>query len=71
LTNEIDPKEIFNQMQNYILDVIKSNIDNKNMFYKLKKDLQYIEDAKRQISLTPAINLQTVVENLSFKLILQ
>jgi DNA polymerase III delta prime subunit len=71
LASEIDPKEVFSQMQNYILEVIKSNIDNKNMFYKLKQDLQYIEDAKRQISLTPAINLQTVVENLSFKLILQ
>jgi DNA polymerase III delta prime subunit len=71
LASEIDPKEIFSQMQNYILEVIKSNIDNKNMFYKLKQDLQYIEEAKRQISLTPAINLQTVVENLSFKLILQ
>jgi DNA polymerase III delta prime subunit len=71
LANEIEPKEIFNQMQNYILEVMKSNISDKNLFYKLKKDLQYIEDAKRQISLTPAMILQTVVENLSFKLILQ
>ena len=31
----------------------------------------YVEDAKRQISLTPAMNLQTVVENLSFKMILK
>jgi DNA polymerase-3 subunit delta' len=71
LANEIEPKEIFNQMQNYILEVMKSNISDKNLFYKLKQDLQYIEDAKRQISLTPAMILQTVVENLSFKLILQ
>ena len=65
-----DPKEIFEQMQNYILEVIKSNFDNKQLFYKFMQNLSDIEDAKRQISLTPAMNLRTVVENLCFKLIL-
>lgn len=68
---ENEPKEVFTQIQNYILAVIKSNPADKNLFYRLTGDLKFVEDAKRQISLTPAMNLQTVVENLCFKLILQ
>ena len=58
-------------MQNYILEVIKSNIKNKHLFYKLTQDLASIEEAKQQLSLTPSMNLQTVIENLSFNLILK
>lgn len=65
-----DAKTIFTQMQNYMLSVIKANSDNKQLFYRVIRDLSYVEDAKRQISLTPAMNIQTVVENLSFKMIL-
>ncbi|MBD5402901.1 hypothetical protein HDR58_08920 [bacterium] len=65
-----DAKTIFTQMQNYISAVLKSNLQNKHLFYKLMQDIKHIEDAKRQISLTPAMNIQTVVENLSFNLIL-
>ncbi len=65
-----DPKDILEQFQNYILEVIKANTNNKHLFYKLTQDLSYIEDAKRQISLTPAMNLRTVIENLCFKIIL-
>jgi len=65
------PKEILEQIQNYILGTIKSNISNKQLFYKLLKDINYVELAKRQVSLTPAMNLQTVIENLAFNLILQ
>lgn len=71
LLAENEPKEVFTQIQNYILAVIKSNPADKNLFYRLTGDLKFVEDAKRQISLTPAMNLQTVVENLCFKLILQ
>lgn len=73
LTNLIgsnEAKVIFTQMQNYMLSVIKANSDNKQLFYRVIRDLSYVEDAKRQISLTPAMNIQTVVENLSFKMIL-
>ena len=73
LTNLIasnDAKVIFTQIQNYMLSVIKSNFENKQIFYKILQDIEYVEDAKRQISLTPAMNIQTVVENLCFKLIL-
>lgn len=62
---------VFSQVQNYMLSMIKSNPQNKQLFYKLMTDMKIVEDAKRQISLTPAMNIQTVVENLSFKMILQ
>lgn len=62
---------VFSQIQNYLLSMIKTNSQNKPLFYKFMDDMKSIEDAKRQISLTPAMNIQTVVENLSFKMILQ
>lgn len=71
LINENDAKTIFTQMQNYMLNVIKSNPENKLLFYRLTKDMEAIEEAKKQISLSPAMTNQTVVENLSFKMILQ
>ena len=61
---------IFEQIQNYMKSVMKENFDNKTLFHKLKKDLKYVEDAKRQMSLTPSMSGQTVCENLSFKLFL-
>ena len=71
LLNENEPKEVFTQIQNYMVAVIKTNFENKRLYYRLMEDLKYVEDAKRQISLTPAMNLQTVVENLTFKMILK
>lgn len=62
---------VFFQIQNYLLSMIKTNSQNKPLFYKFMDDMKSVEDAKRQISLTPAMNIQTVVENLSFKMILQ
>lgn len=62
---------VFSQIQNYLLSMIKTNYQNKPLFYKFMDDMKSVEDAKRQISLTPAMNIQTVVENLSFKMILQ
>lgn len=71
LLSENVPKEIFTQIQNYMVAVIKENFTNKQLYYRLMEDLKYVEDAKRQISLTPAMNIQTVVENLAFKMILK
>ena len=62
---------VFSQIQNYLLSMIKTNSQKKPLFYKFMDDMKSVEDAKRQISLTPAMNIQTVVENLSFKMILQ
>ena len=71
LVTDNEPKEIFTQIQNYMLATIKANLENKHLYYRLMEDFRYVEDAKRQISLTPAMNLQAVVENLSFKMILK
>ena len=69
LIAENEPKEVF--IQNYMLETIKTNISNKHLFYRLTNDMKFVEEAKRQISLTPSMNFQTVAENLCFKLILQ
>ena len=71
LISENDAKMIFTQMQNYIFNVIKSNPNNKPLYYRLLKDLNHIEEAKKQVSLSPAMPNLIVVENLSFKMILQ
>ena len=71
LISEHDAVTVFSQIQNYMLATVKSNQQNKHLFYKLTADIRHVEDAIRQISLTPAMNIQTVAENLCFKLILQ
>lgn len=68
--SEHEPILILTQFQNYILATMKTNFENKKLFYRLKEDLKYIEEAKRQILLSKMIT-QTVCENLSFKLILK
>ncbi len=70
LVNENGAKLVFTQIQNYIISLLQSNFENKIFYYKLLKDLQYVEDAKRQSCLTPAMLDTTVCENLSFKLLL-
>lgn len=70
LAQENDPAEIFSQMQNYMLAVMKSNPENKNLFYKMLEDIKYVEDAKIQTSLARPMVLPVVVENLCFKIIL-
>ncbi|MBP3820232.1 hypothetical protein J6G99_01140 [bacterium] len=71
LLNDNEPKVIFTQIQNYMYEILKSNFENKNLYYKIMEDLKYVEDAKRQVSLIPAMNILTVCENLSFKLFLR
>ena len=68
LTKENDPLIIFTQMQNYIENLLKSNLDNPLIKIKLISDLKHIETAKKQIKLN--MNIQTVAETLSFRMIL-
>ena len=70
LMSENEPMEIFTQIQNYMLTTMKANSENKQLFYRLMRDIKFVEDAKLQISLTPAMGLMAVVENLAFKMIL-
>ena len=68
LTKENDPLIIFTQMQNYIENLLKSNLDNPLIKIKLISDLKHIETAKKQIKLN--MNIQTVAETLGFRMIL-
>ena len=70
LISDNDAKTVFAQIQNYMLEVISQNQNNKELFYRVTRDLKYVEDARRQASLIPAMNTQTVCENLSFKMFL-
>ena len=68
LAKMIEPQIVFKQMQNYIEFLLKANIDNLSLKVKLIADLKAIEKAKQENRLN--INIQTIVETLSFKLIL-
>lgn len=64
----VEPIEVFTQMQNYIKSLLRSNLDNLAVKVKLIADLKAIETAKKESRLN--MNIQTVVETLSFKMIL-
>lgn len=64
LVKENEPITVLTQVQNYIGALIKSNGVNE----KLIKDFKAVETAKKQLQLN--MNVQTVIENLSFELIL-
>lgn len=68
LAKMIESQIVFTQMQNYIEFLLKANIDNLSLKVKLIADLKAIEKAKQENRLN--INIQTIVETLSFKLIL-
>lgn len=64
----VDPSEVFTQMQNYMQALLKSNLDNLPLKVKLISDIKAVETAKKEYRLN--MNIQTIVETLSFKLIL-
>ena len=68
LIKENDAEEVFTQIQNYMQSLLKSNLDNPALKVKLIEDIKSTETAKKQTRLN--MNIQTVVENLCFKLIL-
>lgn len=68
LVKENQPVEIFNQMQNYMVELLKSNQDNQILKIKLIQHINAVEKAKKELQLN--INIQTIVENLAFDLIL-
>lgn len=68
LTKENDAEEVFTQIQNYMEMLLKSNLANPALKVKLIEDIKSTEIAKKQTRLN--MNIQTVVENLCFKLIL-
>lgn len=68
LIKENDAEEVFTQIQNYMQSLLKANLDNPALKVKLIEDIKSTETAKKQTRLN--MNIQTVVENLCFKLIL-
>ena len=67
LTKTLDAEEVFTQMQNYIENLLRANLDNMGLKVKLIADLKAIEQAKKENRLN--MNIQTIIETLSFKLI--
>ncbi len=68
LAKMIDPQTVFTQMQNYIESLLRANMENLALKVKLISDLKTIEKAKQENRLN--INIQTIIETLSFKMIL-
>jgi len=69
LSKENNPVEILTQIQNYMTAMLKSNIYNVHLKMKLLHDIKAVETAKKQLGLN--MNIQTVVENLAFELVLK
>ena len=69
LCRDNNPDEIFVQMQNYMVNLLKSNIENRLLKIKLIHDINAIEKAKRENKL--GMNIQTITENLAFSRILE
>ena len=63
-----EPYIVFDQMQNYLSVLLKTNINNNALKIKLINDLKSIETAKKEYKLN--MNIQTILETLSFKMIL-
>lgn len=68
LTKENDASIVFNQMQNYMAELLKSNLENCPLKIKLLHDINSVEKAKKELKLN--MNIQTIVENLCFDLVL-
>ena len=49
-------------------ELLKSNVHNKGLKLKLLKDINSVEKAKKELQLN--MNIQTIIENLCFDLIL-
>lgn len=69
LVREFEPEQVFVQMQNYILSLLRANSDNLQLKIKFISDMQAIEKAKKENRLN--INIQTIVETLGFAIILR
>jgi len=66
LSKETDSITILDEIQNYMLALVKSNIGNKQVETKILKDLKAVEQAKRQINVR--INPLLVFEDMCLNL---
>lgn len=68
LTKENDSMEVLNQIQNYMSGLLRNSLDNPIVKIKLIKDINAVEHAKEELTLN--MNIQTILENLAFALVL-
>lgn len=68
LAKMVEPEIVFTQIQNYIEFLLKANLENPALKVKLIADIKSLEKAKKESRL--GINIQTIVETLSFEMIL-
>ena len=68
LTKDNEASIVFNQIQYYMTELLKSNLENRGLKMKILHDINSVEKAKRELRLN--MNIQTIVENLSFELML-
>lgn len=68
LARENEPMEVLVQIQNFMTELLKSNVHNKLLKLKLIQDINSVEKAKKELQLN--MNIQTIIENLCFDLIL-
>ena len=69
LTKENDCNEILNQIQNYLCELLKSNSKNTLLRLKLIQDINAVEKAKQELRLE--MDIQTIVENLAYAIVLK
>ena len=68
LVRENEPMEVFVQIQNYMTELLKSNLKNKVLKIKLIHDINAVEKSKKELQLN--MNIQTIIETLCFELLL-
>lgn len=68
LVKENEPMEVLIQIQNFMTELLKSNIHNRTLKIKLINDINFVEKAKKELQLN--MNIQTIIENLCFRLVL-
>ncbi len=68
LVRENDPMEVLVQIQNYMAELLKSNLHNRILKFKLIHDINAVEKAKKELLLN--MNINTIIETLCFSLIL-
>ncbi|MDD3238090.1 MAG: hypothetical protein PHV37_08355 [Candidatus Gastranaerophilales bacterium] len=63
-SNGYKPQYILDCIEYYLVQIIKSNIDNKQLFSKIMNDIQKIQDSKKMLN--SYVKDQTVFEDLAF-----
>ena len=68
LAKENGTEIVLTQIQNYLINVLKSNLNNKSLKIKILSDINHIEKAKKELRV--GMQEQTIIEALSYNLIL-